>query len=460
MVVFHLSCSAVLFEAAAFTANPTTTTTSHRTSHCRAPFLPSNPWSTAHVHVHRTLSSRRTLYKKSGPIGESGEGKALLARVDASANTNSSTDTDDQSGVEPLAGSPPLSVTLDGDPDDYSYNDAIQRTLGWVGAAIIFGGGVWAIAGSATGEEFFAGYLVEQSLSVDNLFVFLLLFDYFKVPLAYQDRVLNWGIYGAIVMRAVMIGLGAAALKNFREILLVFAAILVYSSGSALLGGEDEDEDPSQNSIVKFSRSLINSVDYFDGDRFFTLVNGVRQATPLFICMVALEISDVVFAVDSIPAVFGVTEVCEPYKLKRRARALVQFPGIVYSSQSYAHLLYIFVMRACVVVVVFCLIESSGGLFIQHFCHYGIAKSLHDFVQGGDGPQVPGTCSGASVGVHWRKDDCRILWIRSSNGSCLVCGCLSPDRWCWIVRVGQAKQSQQPRRSPIRGMNMNMRMII
>jgi predicted tellurium resistance membrane protein TerC len=102
---------------------------------------------------------------------------------------------------------------------------------------------------------------------------------------------------------------GYEALKNFRVILLVFAGILVYSSANALLGGNDDEEDPSENSIVKFSRSLIKSTDDFDGDRFFTVVDGVRRATPLFICMVAVEISDVVFAVDSIPAVFGVTEV-------------------------------------------------------------------------------------------------------------------------------------------------------
>ena len=211
-----------------------------------------------------------------------------------------------------VTGNPPLSVTLD-DGSKYSYSDAIQRTLGWVGAAIIFGSGLWAVFGAQTGEEFFAGYLVEQSLSVDNLFVFLLLFEYFNVPLQYQDRVLNWGIYGAIVMRAVMIGLGSVALQQFHAILLVFAAILVYSSAKFFVGFGDEkdDEDPSENSIVKFSRSLFDSTDHFDGDRFFTLADGVRKATPLFICMIAVEISDVVFAVDSIPAVFGVTEVSE-----------------------------------------------------------------------------------------------------------------------------------------------------
>jgi TerC family integral membrane protein len=216
-----------------------------------------------------------------------------------------------RSDVSRLNDPPPFAVTLEG--DNYSYRDAVMRTLGWVGAAIVFGGAIWAGMGSETGEEFFAGYLVEQSLSVDNLFVFLLLFEYFKVPLPYQDRVLNWGIYGAIVMRAIMIGLGAAALHQFHGLLLIFAGILIYGSAkffvSAIFGNEDdEEEDPGQNSIVRFSSSLIDSTNQFDGDRFFTLVDGVRKATPLFICMVAVEISDVVFAVDSIPAVFGVTE--------------------------------------------------------------------------------------------------------------------------------------------------------
>jgi TerC family integral membrane protein len=203
---------------------------------------------------------------------------------------------------------PPFAITLEG---EYSYADAIQRTLSWVAAAIVFGGGIWSVLGPTTGQEFFAGYLVEQSLSVDNLFVFLLLFDYFKVPIPLQDRVLNWGIFGAMGMRAVMIGIGAAAIHNFHAILLVFAAILIYGSGKFFFesNDNDEEEDPSQNAIVKFSRSLFPSTDDFHGSKFFIVEKGVRMATPLFICLVAVEISDVVFAVDSIPAVFGVTEV-------------------------------------------------------------------------------------------------------------------------------------------------------
>eukprot|EP00547_Thalassionema_nitzschioides_P004142 CAMPEP_0194213690 /NCGR_PEP_ID=MMETSP0156-20130528/14463_1 /TAXON_ID=33649 /ORGANISM="Thalassionema nitzschioides, Strain L26-B" /LENGTH=265 /DNA_ID=CAMNT_0038941783 /DNA_START=399 /DNA_END=1193 /DNA_ORIENTATION=- len=179
----------------------------------------------------------------------------------------------------------------------------------WVALAGIFGFGLLNFVDSATAEEFYAGYLVEQSLSVDNLFVFLLLFDFFKVPLQCQDKVLSWGIYGAVVMRATMITLGAIAIETFRPILLVFAGILVYSSFKILVeGDDDEEEDMNENAIVKFSRRLIDSTDEFDESNFFTIVGGIRKATPLFLCMIAIEISDVVFAVDSVPAVFGVTE--------------------------------------------------------------------------------------------------------------------------------------------------------
>ena len=201
-------------------------------------------------------------------------------------------------------------IVVEEPPQNDIYEQAIGRTLLWVGLAAVFGVGLGVAFSPETSEEFFAGYLVEQSLSVDNLFVFLLLFEYFKVPLSSQDRVLNWGIYGAIVMRALMIGVGAAALERFHAILLVFAGILVYSSAKTLIPGEEEEEENmDENAIVNFSRKLIDSTDEYDGSNFFTLIDGVKKATPLFICMIALEISDVVFAVDSIPAVFGVTNV-------------------------------------------------------------------------------------------------------------------------------------------------------
>jgi predicted tellurium resistance membrane protein TerC len=194
--------------------------------------------------------------------------------------------------------------------EDHYYELAIRRTIGWVAAAIFFGAALGVLSGPETSEEFFAGYLLEQSLSVDNLLVFLLLFEYFKVPLANQSRVLNWGIIGAIVMRAIMIGLGAVAIQKFRVVLLGFAGILIFSSAKVFLGddGGNEQEELGENQIVRFSNSLISSTPKFDGDRFFTVVDGVRMATPMLLCLIAVEVSDVVFAVDSIPAVFGVTE--------------------------------------------------------------------------------------------------------------------------------------------------------
>jgi len=193
--------------------------------------------------------------------------------------------------------------------EDKAVSMAVRRTLACVAASALFGTGLGVFFGSTTSEEFFAGYLLELSLSVDNLLVFLLLFEYFQVPTKYQNRVLNYGIIGAVMMRAIMIGAGAVAIQQFHAVLLVFAGILLYSSGQVLLGGDsDEEEDLSDNAIIKLANNVIKSTPEYDGNRFFTFQDGVRLATPMLLCTVAVELSDVVFAVDSIPAVFGVTE--------------------------------------------------------------------------------------------------------------------------------------------------------
>ena len=315
--------------------NITTTTTILRTrpsnGRCYSPVfvlllaavLTTLPSSTAFVsHHHPTARYRPTRQTQQSP-----QFIPLLPKTTSAPTVKShqnyryphssclamTTGTNRSSGESSLATPPTTTTTNNHLHHPYSYKRAVMRTAAWVSAAVVFGGAIWTLVSPELGEEFFAGYLVEQSLSVDNLFVFLLLFEYFQVPLAYQDRVLNWGIYGAIVMRGIMISLGVTALENFHQILLVFAGILVYSSAKFFLddnnNDEKEEEDPSENSVVQFSKALLPSVDYFENDRFFTVVDGIRRATPLFICMVAVEISDVVFAVDSIPAVFGVTEV-------------------------------------------------------------------------------------------------------------------------------------------------------
>ena len=184
----------------------------------------------------------------------------------------------------------------------------------WVGAATLFGLGVGATMGAGKAEEYFSGYLLEQSLSVDNLFVFVLVFDYFKVPMKQQQKVLSYGIGGAMAMRAAMIVAGYEAVTNFKPVLLVFAGILIFSSYKLITEEEEEEEDMSENAIVKFCSNLLPVSEDYDGDNFFTEVRNdetgemIKMATPLLLCLCVIELSDVVFAVDSIPAVFGVTQ--------------------------------------------------------------------------------------------------------------------------------------------------------
>lgn len=188
---------------------------------------------------------------------------------------------------------------------------SVQVTVLNVCAAVAFGLAVMYFKGRQAGFEFFAGYLVEQSLSVDNLFVFLMLFNYFQVPLASQGRVLTWGILGAVAMRGVMILAGVAAVQRFRGVILVFAAILLVSAVKLFFEGADSEQpDLSHNIVMKLSKRLVDAVDEYDEDRFFTkdLVDGRTRATPLLLCLVCIELSDFVFAVDSIPAVIGVSQ--------------------------------------------------------------------------------------------------------------------------------------------------------
>ena len=169
--------------------------------------------------------------------------------------------------------------------------------------------------------EFAAGYLLEQSLSVDNLFVFVLLFSSFKVPAPLQAKVLEYGLLGAALLRLIFILAGAAVLDRFRPALLLFAAVLLGSSYKILFQGkQDEDEELEQNGVVRLARRLLPVAPDYDGDRFWTTVDGARTATPLLLVLVVVELSDLVFAVDSIPAVFGVTS----------------DPFIVYSSNMFA----------------------------------------------------------------------------------------------------------------------------
>ncbi|KAH8048947.1 hypothetical protein JL722_12182 [Aureococcus anophagefferens] len=187
-----------------------------------------------------------------------------------------------------------------------NFRRSLVQTVWAVASATAFGLILWYARGRDSAIAFFSGYLVEQSLSVDNLFVFIMLFEYFRVPPAFQQRVLSWGIVGAILMRGVMIVAGVAAVKRFRWTSLLFAGILLLSSVKLLMEG-DEDEDVGDNLVMRLSRKLVGATTEYDGDRFFTVVDGAKRATPLLLCLVCVELSDVVFAVDSIPAVLGIS---------------------------------------------------------------------------------------------------------------------------------------------------------
>ncbi len=200
-----------------------------------------------------------------------------------------------------------------------STKSALKWTLVWFIVALCFDGAIYflyehkllGLGANASGSQasvlFLTGYLVEQSLSLDNIFVMALIFRFFKIPGDLQHRILFWGILGAIFLRITMILLGAALVTSFEWSILIFGFILVYTAVKMAMSKGDDDFDPEDSFIVKFARRHFPFSAKMDGTKFFTDVDGKRVATPLFLVLIVIEGSDVVFAVDSIPAVFGVT---------------------------------------------------------------------------------------------------------------------------------------------------------
>jgi tellurite resistance protein TerC len=187
------------------------------------------------------------------------------------------------------------------------HREAVTWSIVWVTLAMIFAGLVFYYQGTTRGFEFLAGYLIELSLSVDNLFVFLLIFSYFKVPSKYQHRVLFWGVMGALVMRLTMIFIGAALIQRFEWIIYIFGAFLVYT-GIKMFKQEELEIQPEDNPVVKLVTRFIPITRHYDEQRFFTRVNGRLMGTLLFMVLVIVEVTDLVFAVDSIPAIFVITK--------------------------------------------------------------------------------------------------------------------------------------------------------
>ena len=192
-------------------------------------------------------------------------------------------------------------------PHEVKTREALTWTCVWVSLALIFNGWIYFEFGRQKALEFLTGYLVEEALSVDNIFVFVVLLGSFAVPKVYQHRVLFWGVIGAIVMRAIFIGLGVVLISRFHWVMYVFGAILIFTGIKLMMQGDDHDPHPERNPIYKFARRLIPAVPEYHGKAFFIMKNGRRYATPLLLVLIAIEATDVVFAVDSIPAVFAIT---------------------------------------------------------------------------------------------------------------------------------------------------------
>lgn len=204
-----------------------------------------------------------------------------------------------------------------------SFKEALGWTLVWITVALLFNFGLWwylsfhmpenlhvaedhqAFANTVA-LEFLSGYVLEKSLSMDNIFVFLLIFGYFKVPNIYQRRVLVYGVLAAIGLRILMILIGSFLLSRFEWILYLFGAFLLYT-GIKMLFGHDEDADLSNNKLIKITKKFFRFTEDYDKEHFFTKIDGLRYATPLFLVLVMITISDIIFAVDSVPAVFAVS---------------------------------------------------------------------------------------------------------------------------------------------------------
>ncbi len=190
--------------------------------------------------------------------------------------------------------------------DRISLPSAVRRSLLWIALSLCFNAFVWWWQGRDQAVDFFTGYLIEYSLSVDNIFVFGLIFAYFRVPPQYEHRVLIWGILGALVMRATMIGLGVALVSRFHFVIYIFGAFLVIT-GLRMMFGQSEAIDLEHNFILRAVRRLLPVTSDYHGPKFIALVGGRRVLTPLALVLIVIELMDLVFAVDSIPAVLSIT---------------------------------------------------------------------------------------------------------------------------------------------------------
>lgn len=192
-------------------------------------------------------------------------------------------------------------------PHRIQPREAVIWTAVWITLAALFCIGIWQVGGANLALQFLAGYLVEYSLSVDNLFVVLLVFTYFGVPEAYRHRLLFWGVLGAFVMRATLILLGAALVSRFHWLLYGFGAFLLYAAVKMMISKEEEEIDPQRNAVLRLARKILPVSSGETGAKFFVREAGGLKVTPLFFTLLVVETTDLIFAFDSIPAVLGIS---------------------------------------------------------------------------------------------------------------------------------------------------------
>ncbi len=226
--------------------------------------------------------------------------------------------------------------------------EALLLSAFWIALALLFNVGVYFVAGPHKAFEFLTGYLIEKSLSVDNLFVFLLIFNYFKVPHVYQHKALFWGILGAIVLRGVFIAAGVTLIHKFHWVIYIFGVFLVYT-GVKLAFEKDKEPEPEKNPVIKFFRRIMPVTDHYEEAKFVIKENGKWVATPLFLVLNVINVTDVIFAMDSIPAVLAIT--LDPF--------------IVYASNIFA----ILGLRALYFAI-------AGVMRLFHHLHYGLSVIL------------------------------------------------------------------------------------
>jgi tellurite resistance protein TerC len=196
-------------------------------------------------------------------------------------------------------------------PHEPSTREVSVALTGYVGLAVVFGIGVWVFAGHQYGTEFFAGWLTEYSLSVDNLFIFLIIMSKFAVPRQFQQTALLVGIVLALIFRGIFIGVGAAAINNFSWVFYVFGAFLIYTGVKLAKQGPEDEDEFEENRLIKWVEQRLPATKEYHGAKLWIHQNGRRLITPMFIVMLALGMTDLLFALDSIPAIYGLTE--EPY---------------------------------------------------------------------------------------------------------------------------------------------------